>query len=308
MLEQAVSDVRWYQSRLQRNLRSCLDPFDRSIGPSRPSFRLSRLGSHARGANEAQIRAACYSVVLDDEDILCRILGRYKIYVDAHDKGLSSHLMLDGFWEMWVTETIARLVRPGMVAADIGANLGYYTILMGDLVGPNGHVHAFEPNPPIARRLRHSVGMNAGNRRTTVHEVALTDHDGSIALYAPLHEPKNATIVGAADRLGSVVVPARRLDSIAEIERLDFVKIDAEGAEAAIWRGMERHLDADRPPTILLEYAGDRVADPDGFIDAIIGRGFLLCLVRHDGRTVPIDKRALLALPRDEDQMLLLRR
>jgi len=283
-----------------------LDPQHRQQRAAGSIFQLSRLRSRSRDSNEAMIRALCYNVPLNHEDLICCVLGRYKIYVDPTDKGLSTHLLLDGFWEMWVTEIIARLVRPGMVVADIGANLGYYTLMMGDLVGPKGHVHAFEPNPPIARRLRNSVGMNAGHQRTTVHEVALTDYDGTAALYSPPLEPKNASIVGGAGRPGNVAVPARKLDSIENIDRLDFVKIDAEGAEETIWRGMERHLRADRPPTILMEYAGDRLSDPGAFIDNIVGLGFQLNLIRHDGRTVPIDKQKLLSQPSNEDQMLLL--
>jgi hypothetical protein len=105
------------------------------------------LKREARTLNEATIRSLCHSAYLGDNTALCRVLGRYKMYVDSQDFGLSPHLMLDGYWEMWVTEALVSLVRPGMVVADIGANLGYYALLLADLVGDAGMVHAFELTP-----------------------------------------------------------------------------------------------------------------------------------------------------------------
>lgn len=288
-----VSDVRWKIFRYQRHFRSILDrwtPNQRRYLAVDETFSLSHLSSRSRAANETLIRSLSRSAELGERELICRILGRYKFFVDGRDKGLSSHLLIDGFWEMWVTEAIARLVRPGMVVADVGANLGYYSVLMGDLVGPTGWVHAFEPNPPTALLLRQNVAMNTAHRRTTVHEIALTDFDGSAILYAPPFEPKNASITGTENKAGTVSVAARRLDSIEGIDRLDFLKIDAEGAEQAIWRGMGRYLEDDRAPTILLEYAGDRLSDAGGFIDEIIGRGFSMSLIRPDGRTIPIQQ------------------
>ncbi len=73
------------------------------------------------------MRALCESAYLGDETALCRVLGRYKMFVDTSDNSLSPHLMLDGYWEMWLTEALARAIRPGMTVVDVGANLGYFT-------------------------------------------------------------------------------------------------------------------------------------------------------------------------------------
>jgi FkbM family methyltransferase len=270
-------------------------------------FKLAHLRTRPRWMNEAVIRSLCRSAYLGDGTAICRVLGRYKIYLDTADVGHSGHLLLDGHWEMAVTETLARLVKPGMVVADVGANLGYYTLTMGELVGESGWVHAFEPNPPIAERLRRSVSINTGYNRTTVHPLALSDHDGEAALYVPPAEPKNATLgAGAGD--GWVTVPVRRLDSLPGLERLDLIKIDVEGAEEALWRGLDGLLRAGRALTILLEFAAARCADPDAFVDSILAAGFTISLIRQDGGLDPLGKTALLALPRTGDRMLLLQR
>lgn len=65
-----------------------------------------------------------------------------------------------GYYEEDETRAISQLVRPGMTVLDIGANIGYYTLLMADLVGPLGRVHAFEPNPTMVVRLRCNIAQN----------------------------------------------------------------------------------------------------------------------------------------------------
>ena len=113
-----------------------------------------------RAQNEAAIRGLCRNAYLGDHTSLCRVLGRYKMFVDTRDIGIASHLLLDGFWEMWVTEEMLRHVRQGMTVLDIGANLGYFSLLLADLTGPRGRVIAFEPNPLMSSLARRSIEVN----------------------------------------------------------------------------------------------------------------------------------------------------
>jgi len=121
---------------------------------------------------EALCRARTQSAYVGENEALCRILGRYKLYLDTRDAGLGAHLLLDGFWEMGLTMHIARTVGAGMNAIDVGANFGYYTILLGALVGETGHVVAVEPAPATAAMLRRSVELNGFQKFTTVVEAA----------------------------------------------------------------------------------------------------------------------------------------
>jgi FkbM family methyltransferase len=305
-----LSDNEWARSRWKRYADHCLaalDPFRRQRIAAGAQFALSNLVAYRRAENQATIRSLCRSVYLGDDMALSFVLGRYKMYVDSTDVGLSGHLLLDGYWEMWVTEAMARLIKPGMVVADIGANPGYYTVLMGELVGSTGWVHAFEPNPPIVERLRRNVSINGGYRRTTIHQIALGERNGEAEMFVPVSEPKNARIV-TGPRDGSIAVPICRLDSLEGLDRLDVIKVDVEGAEEGLWRGMDGILNANRSLTIFLEFTADRYADAGRFVDDILARNFSLSLIGHDGRIVALDKTRLLALPRNQDQMLLLER
>ncbi|AYV49651.1 FkbM family methyltransferase [Caulobacter flavus] len=265
------------------------------------------MSTRPRGENEAEIRSRCASAFLGRGVSVCRVLGRYKLFVDGVDYGLGPHLLLDGYWEMWTTETIARLVKPGMTVADVGANLGYFTLLMADLVGAEGRVHAFEPNPPIAALLTRSVELNGLGERVTVHRNALGAVDGAVAtLVTPHGEPKNAHIVeGAATGPGRITVAVRRLDRMG-LGEIDFVKIDADTAEQAIWRGMDGLLAGDRPLTVILEFAPARYEDPAGFLALILSQGFSMSLIDLEAGARPVSLEQVLAGPPAMDRMLLL--
>jgi hypothetical protein len=76
-----------------------------------------------------------FNIYLGDHVSLCKILTKYKMYVDTRDMGIVPHLMMDGYWESWLTQCLARIVKDGDVCLDIGANLGYYSLMMSELSG-----------------------------------------------------------------------------------------------------------------------------------------------------------------------------
>ena len=154
-----------------------------------PIYDIWRILSQPRVEAEAEIRACCKTAFLGDHEAIARILGRYKIYVDTRDIGISSHLMMDGFWEMWVTEAMMKLVRRGSVVADIGANLGYFTLLLADLTGAEGRVLSFEPNPNLASRLSKSIEINGFKGFTDFYDIALGAEEGMVTLEVSDHQP-----------------------------------------------------------------------------------------------------------------------
>jgi FkbM family methyltransferase len=169
---------------------------------------------------------------------------------------------------------MARYVRAGMVAIDIGANFGYYTILLGALVGDSGRVFAIEPAPKAAALLRRSVELNGFQSYTTIIEVAAGASEGTQPFYVPDREPKNAQIVasseGADTSAGTLhQVAQSRVDVlIGGGSRVDFVKIDAEGAEEAVVAGMLATLRRERPQ-LVLEFNAKRAREPDRLLGTL---------------------------------------
>ena len=111
--------------------------------------------------------------------------------------GLCAHLLLDGYWEMGLTMHMARTVRAGMTAIDVGANFGYYTILLGALVGEGGHVFAVEPAPATAAMLRRSVELNGFQNSQPSSRPPPAPARPRTLLHVPPREPKNAQLVAS---------------------------------------------------------------------------------------------------------------
>lgn len=267
-----------------------------------------RLLSYPRHECEAEIRGLCRNVFLGDATSLCRVLGRYKMFVDTRDIGISSHLMLEGFWEMWVTEAMMRSVRRGSTVIDVGANLGYFTLLLADLTGPEGKVLSFEPNPALAGRLKNSIHVNGFTPYTTLCPFALGEAEGSVTLDVTADQPGGGRTIAYTGDDHSVAVPMKRLDSIPGALDAEFIKIDVEGFEEHVWRGMEGILAQKRPLTIFMEFTIERYADPRGFLDAILSEGFPLEIIDFSGHIVPITIEELFNRPHGVDHMLAFRR
>lgn len=272
---------------------------------------LHQIATMNRFRLEDRCKLYSQSAFLGGHRAICRMLGRYKFYVDTNDHGFGSNMLLDGFWEMWLTQFMARYVKPGMVAADIGGNYGYYSILLADLIGPEGRLHTFEPNPLAASFLRDSVALNGFTERTTIHNLALGALDGSVAtLYVPSSEPKNAYIVAGTAPTGAVSgnavhnVAVRSLDALlAEDVHLDFVKIDAEGAEQDILTGMAGHIARSRP-AIVLEFNALRYAEPAEFLGNIMEPYGKLQYIDFNGQPVPVSPTRVLTENLGEDWLL----
>ena len=264
-----------------------------------------------RWALERRSRALAAPTYLGGGVSLCRVLGRYKLYVDARDVGFGAHVIMDGCWEPWLTVFMARRIKPGMMAADVGANHGYYTLLFADLVGPEGRVASVEPNPAICKLLRWSVSVNGFDRNTRIIEQAAAADDGHHArLVVGEHESKNAHVVDwnapddGQDANGVVTVGAGRLSTLlADWPRLDFVKIDVEGAEETVVEGLWPMLERDRPHMVL-EFHAARCRDPQGLLARLIGLYGAARAIGFDSEAHPVSEPELLDASRQDDWLL----
>ncbi|MGH7934660.1 MAG: FkbM family methyltransferase [Candidatus Binataceae bacterium] len=158
--------------------------------------------------------------------------------------GSANHGCWLGTYELDKQAAIARFIRPGMTVYDVGAQAGFYTLTFSRLVGGNGRVIAFEPCPNEARHLLDHVRMNA-LANVTVIEAAVSDRAGLAGFSFDRPRTENALCETAGAQLQ---VPTVTLDHVcAGMPAPDLVKIDVEGAEAAVLAGGSQTLRRFRP-------------------------------------------------------------
>ncbi len=167
--------------------------------------------------------------------------------------------------ELTVQNALVDLIRPGNVVLDVGANVGFFTMIAARATGPSGIVLAFEPVADNADALEANARRNRFDHVRT-HRIALADRTGEAEIILTDH-PGGATLASAGlrppDARGRAEVPVARFDDLRDqhaVPAPDVIKIDVEGAEVQVLRGMEHTLRVDQP-RLLIEVDD---ADPEG--------------------------------------------
>lgn len=205
-------------------------------------------------------------------------------------------IAVSGVWEPHVTALVGVLVSPADVVVDVGAHIGYYTLLAARLVGERGHVYAVEPSRARCAELHANLVRN-DMKHVTVLELAAGSQDGVATLYeAPRTNTSASTVlpdpvgVGAATTEYSPTrVPVTRVDTCipaGHVERVRLVKIDVEGFEVEVLNGLDRVLDAGKPLCLVVEISPEwspsspafleRLCDKQGFVPYRISNTYTL--------------------------------
>ena len=259
--------------------------------------------------------------------VLCWVQGRYYLFASGRDTNITPPLANSGRISPWLSRVMAHAVKPDMIVADVGANIGYFTMQLADHVGPRGRVCAFEPNADLAALVRRSAEANQYSERVVVYSVPLGDEDGlemwlcvpgEALAGAAVHDREWVAIWNAqldTDRQGLVLperdvrkVALRRLDSMQEASTIGFAKIDVEGFEPQVWAGMAGLLSGDNLQTIVLEYTPGHYADADAFAAQFYQLGWRVSLIDEHSGPSPISRDALSTLNRSRGYDLLLTR
>jgi FkbM family methyltransferase len=202
---------------------------------------------------------------------------------------LGWHIGFFGSYEPELRDIMRIVVPPGGVAIDVGANVGWHSLLMARLVGPRGRVLAVEPNPSVREHLLRNIRINQLTQ-IDVLPCALAESEQILNFIAPdADDPASASghaVLGETANLGSISVEASTLDIIAErkqLDRLDLIKIDAEGLEWPILQGGEKTIARFRPHVIFefdQAYAARGSESPALFREYFQRHGYRLYSVR----------------------------
>jgi FkbM family methyltransferase len=199
------------------------------------------------------------------------------------DDHIGRHIILSGGFDRSIVQLLLDKARPGDVLLDIGANIGYVSACFLKRVSDSTAV-CVEPQPVIVDLLTENMAQFGD--RAIVHQVALSDTTGELR-FAVNGGNRGASRV---DDNGSIFVPAvNASDFLNSFEKVDLVKIDVEGHESLVLKGMEEELCRLRPRAILFE-DHTKSAAPDGEIGSILGRcGYKVYGVRKTLFTTNLD-------------------
>ncbi len=210
-----------------------------------------------------------------------------------------------GTYEPEMQSALGELIKPGMTAYDVGANIGYVTLILAKLTGAHGKVYAFEALPDNVERLRRNVELNGFNDRVSIFPGAVAAGEGEVRFL--VHSSGGmGKAAGSAGRneqyLREITVPGISLDEFVYTQGNpppQAVKMDIEGGEVMALPGMQRVL-AEARPLMLMELHGPESARAAW--DALTAAGYQLCRMKPGYPRVPsldaLDWKAyLVALP-----------
>lgn len=184
-------------------------------------------------------------------------------------------------YEPGTTRLFQETVKPGMVVVDIGAHVGYYTLLAANKAGPTGKVFAFEPEQGNHAILLKNIGMN-GYDNVVATRMAVSDRTGNTTLYiTALDSGRHSVYHHGLPERGSATVETTTLDAFLESEewpRIDLIKIDVEGAEVAVLDGMSQLMGESPDLKMIVEFNPALLQDggvvPSVFLERLASPGW----------------------------------
>lgn len=205
----------------------------------------------------------------------------------AEDDMAVGKAVLAGQYEADVTAVFQSVLKPGMTVLDIGANIGYFSMLSAAIVGSAGKVISVEPNPDNVKFIEASRKAN-GFSHVQVIQAAASSDNGILVLRT---EYSNGTCGFLPDDIADVfeaeTVAALRLDELVK-DKVDLIKVDVEGAELLALLGCVNILDRCKPH-VVFEFSPNRIIDCDGnvawqqLLSLLIDRGYTLSHILPSG-------------------------
>jgi FkbM family methyltransferase len=191
------------------------------------------------------------------EQKVVRLSGGGRLHINSAS-AVGREIFYSGSYEPALLGVLRRWLTPGMTFIDAGANIGEFTIRAARLVGPSGQIHAIEASPDTFRDLVRNINLNhASNVRA--HQIALAERPGTLDFFLskgvasgssslrPAHDFSGRTASVVATTLDEFVASQR-------VAKVDFIKMDIEGAELDAFRGATGLLGGTHPPVMAFEH------------------------------------------------------
>ena len=223
-------------------------------------------------------------------------LGKDMVYVNTWDRFVAVLLSKYSLLENIESKILDNIIKEGMTVLDIGANIGLYTLKLARLVGPTGKVWAFEPDQNNYSLLTKNVNANKYHNVSIVKK-AIADKTGVAQLFISEENKGDHRIFSEEERV-SIPIETITLDSLFPNEKIDFIKIDIQGAEYLALMGMSEIIRKNKNLIILSEFAPNLLKN-SGFsgqqlLNKIADFGFRLRYVNDRTRQIELATEATL--------------
>ena len=291
----ATEAVEAGQARMKDELLARIEGLEAALARSEAALVRSEAAlARAEAARRAPVFHAGQNITVTEVDGF--ILG-----VPGEEWRLGAYYALRGLPEPGMLRLFASLLRPGMTFADVGAHIGIYTLTALRVLAGNGRVHAFEPSPRTFQILRDNVQVNGflESGSAILHPIAIAGEEGTAELTVYAANSGHNTLFGADTGGERLAVRTRTLDEVLAGEpRLDLVKIDAEGAEPGVLRGMAKLFDRHPGVRVFFEFAPEHLrragVDPLQWVNDLTAGGFTLRRVEDvTGELLPVENEDL---------------
>ncbi|MGI0026215.1 MAG: FkbM family methyltransferase [Nitrosopumilaceae archaeon] len=219
------------------------------------------------------------------DNVAKKVIDEHVLYFDPNDKVLCE-IFSKNEYEPATTKAVKKLVKPGMNVINIGANIGYFTLLIARQVGPKGSVISFEPGITTANFLQQNVDAN-GYKNVKVHVKAVSNKTGKSDLWvggSSTHSFVSELRTQSYPQLKKTQIETVTIDDfLGSDTKIDFVMMDAEGSEKYIFEGMKKTIEQNPDLEIITEYNPFtfKLAEtsPESFLDLIKEMGFFIYVI-----------------------------
>ena len=215
---------------------------------------------------------------------------------DDSDRIISETLRRTHIWEPYETKLTVDLLQPGDVFVDVGANIGYYTVIAAQRVGPHGKVYAYEPDPRNFALLEKNIALN-GLHNVALFPCALYDDNRNGKLYVSGDNYGDHRIYDSADdRTHHDITLVHGGNHLGQhTQRINFLKVDTQGSEFYVINGLRSLLEQNRQHlSMVLEFSPWGIrrsgADAHALVDMLEQLGLTLYIIDHiDARLIPAE-------------------
>jgi len=182
------------------------------------------------------------------------------IGLDIGEESIQKQISLDKEREPQATKVFMEIIKQRNIVLDIGASIGYYTLIAARIVGEQGKVYAIEPSPKNIEILRKNVEANSFEKIVEIHQKAISNQSGKIKLFisdkANLHTTFKSKLVRQkqVNFITSLEVPSITVDEFLNDKTPpDLIKMDIEGAEVEVIKGMKKTLASNKNMYLFIE-------------------------------------------------------